>query len=47
MCLDYHGPMSDPALRLLTEEEYLRSEELSPVRLEYVDGFVFAQAGAS
>ena len=43
----YHGPMSDPALRLLTEEEYLSTEELSPVRREYVDGFVYAQAGAS
>ena len=39
--------MSDPALRLLTEEEYLGTEELSPVRREYVDGFVYAQAGAS
>ena len=39
--------MSDPALRLLTEEEYLSTEELSPVRREYVDGFVYAQAGAS
>ncbi len=39
--------MSDPALRLLTEQDYLASEELSPVRREYVDGFVYAQAGAS
>lgn len=39
--------MSDPALRLLTEEAYLRSEEFIPVRREYVDGFVYAQAGAS
>jgi Uma2 family endonuclease len=39
--------MSDPGLRLLTEEEYLSTEELSPVRREYVDGFVYAQAGAS
>lgn len=39
--------MSDPALRLLTEAEYLASEALSPVRREYVDGFVYAQAGAS
>ncbi|WP_168733582.1 Uma2 family endonuclease [Deinococcus sp. Arct2-2] len=39
--------MSDPALRTLTEEEYLRTEEDSPVRREYVDGFVYAQAGAT
>jgi Uma2 family endonuclease len=39
--------MSDPAFRLLTEEEYLHTEELSPVRREFVDGFVYAQAGAS
>ena len=38
--------MSDPALRLLTEEEYLSTEELSPVRRGYVDGVVYAQAGA-
>ena len=31
----------------MTEEEYLSTEELSPVRREYVDGFVYAQAGAS
>ena len=34
--------MSDPALCLLTEEEYLSTEELSLVRREYVDGFVYA-----
>lgn len=39
--------MSDPALRLLTEQEYLASEALSPLRREYVDGFVYAQTGAS
>ncbi|MEF2279702.1 Uma2 family endonuclease [Deinococcus sp. YIM 134068] len=39
--------MSDLALRKLSEEEYLRTEELSPVRREYVDGFVYAHAGAS
>lgn len=39
--------MSDPALCLLTEEEYLSTEKLSPVQREYVDGFVYAQAEAS
>lgn len=31
----------------MTEAEYLASEETSPVKREYVDGFVYAQAGAS
>jgi Uma2 family endonuclease len=31
----------------LTEEEYLALEEASPVRHEYVDGYVFAMSGAS
>lgn len=38
------------ALRKLTEAEYLASEETSPVKREYVDGFVYplhAQAGAT
>ncbi|GAA5512566.1 hypothetical protein Dcar01_01282 [Deinococcus carri] len=39
--------MSDPVLRKISEEEYLRTEETSPVKREYVDGFVYAQAGAS
>ena len=39
--------MSDPALRTLTEEEYLNSELQSDVKREYVNGFVYAQAGAS
>ena len=37
------------ALRKISEEEYLLSEESSPVKREYVDGFVYplhAQAGA-
>ncbi len=39
--------MTDPALGTIPEEEYLASEERSEVRREYVDGFVYAQAGAS
>ncbi|WP_420594588.1 Uma2 family endonuclease [Deinococcus sp.] len=39
--------MSDPAFRKMTEEEYFRLEESSPLRHEYVDGFVYAQAGAT
>lgn len=38
------------ALRKLTEAEYLASEETSPVKREYVDGFVYplhAQAGTT
>ncbi|WP_264776766.1 Uma2 family endonuclease [Deinococcus aetherius] len=37
--------MSDPALRKISEEEYLRTEELSPFRREYIDGFVYALHG--
>ncbi|WP_199698474.1 Uma2 family endonuclease [Deinococcus cavernae] len=39
--------MTDPAFKLISVEEYLRSERDHPVRHEYVDGFVYAQAGAS
>ncbi|CAM3506846.1 Uma2 family endonuclease [Deinococcus frigens] len=46
--------MSEPAYQHMTEEEYLASEELSPVKREYVGGYVYAlhgdtlaQAGAS
>ena len=39
--------MTDPAFKLISVEEYLRSERDNPVRHEYVDGFVYAQAGAS
>ena len=48
--LTYHKAMSDPAFRKVTEEAYLRSEETSTVKSEYVDGFVYplhGQAGAS
>ncbi|WP_102125710.1 Uma2 family endonuclease [Deinococcus planocerae] len=37
--------MSDLALRKISEEEYLRTEELSPYRREYIDGFVSALHG--
>lgn len=46
--------MSEPAYQHMTEEEYLASEEISPVKREYVGGYVYAlhgdtlaQAGAS
>ncbi len=46
--------MSDPASQYMSEEEYLRTEELSPFKREYVAGFVYplhgdtlAQAGAT
>lgn len=39
--------MTDPARRMYTEEEYLNWESEERVRLEYVDGFIYAQAGAS
>ena len=46
----YTNPMSDPAFQRMSVAEYLRSEPDSPVKREYVDGFVYplhAQAGAS
>lgn len=42
--------MSDPAFSRMSVAEYLQTEESSPVKREYVDGFVYplhAQAGAS
>jgi Uma2 family endonuclease len=41
--------MNQPAVRrpLLSVEEYLRLEETSPVKHEYVGGFIHALAGAS
>lgn len=35
------------ALELMTVEEYLRTEETSPVKREYVDGRIFAMTGAN
>lgn len=37
--------MTSSALRKISEEEYLRTEELSPFKREYVDGFVYALHG--
>ena len=40
--------MTDPAYRTMTEEEYLRWDgPREQGKWEYVDGFVYAQAGAS
>ncbi|BDP41249.1 hypothetical protein DAETH_12180 [Deinococcus aetherius] len=42
--------MSDPAFRRMSVEEYLRTEPGSPVKREYVNGFVYpwhGQAGVS
>ncbi|GMA17191.1 Uma2 family endonuclease [Deinococcus metallilatus] len=42
--------MSDPAFKRMSVEEYLRTEEKSPYKREYVGGFVYplhAHAGAS
>lgn len=42
--------MSEPALKRMSVAEYLRTELESPVKREYVDGFVYplhGQAGAS
>lgn len=42
--------MSDPAFKRMSVEEYLRTEEHSPYKREYVGGFVYplhAHAGAS
>ncbi len=34
--------MTSPAFQAMSVEEYLRSEETSPVKREYVNGFVYA-----
>ncbi|PTA67001.1 Uma2 family endonuclease [Deinococcus arcticus] len=39
--------MTDAAFKLVSVEDYLRAERDSPTRHEYIDGFVYAQAGAS
>ena len=39
--------MSDPALQVMSVEEYLRTELDSPVKREYVDGFVYPSHGAT
>ncbi|QFP77117.1 Uma2 family endonuclease [Deinococcus sp. AJ005] len=37
--------MTSSALQKMSETEYLRTEELSPFKREYVDGFVYALHG--
>ena len=39
--------MSDPAFKAMSVEEYLRTEETSPVKREYVGGFVYPLHGAT
>ena len=39
--------MTEPVFRKLTEDEYLRLLEETEVKYEFVDGFIYAQAGAS
>ncbi|WP_293913234.1 Uma2 family endonuclease, partial [Deinococcus sp.] len=39
--------MSDPAYRTMTEAEYLSWDGPREGKWEYVDGFIYAQAGAS
>ncbi|CAM3944724.1 Uma2 family endonuclease [Deinococcus frigens] len=39
--------MTEPAYQTMTEEEYLRWDGPRDAKWEYVDGFVYAQAGAS
>lgn len=39
--------MTDPAYRTMTEQEYLSSDGPRDGKWEFVDGFVYAQAGAS
>ena len=39
--------MTDPAFRTMTEQEYLHWDGPREAKWEYVDGFVYAQAGAS
>ena len=39
--------MTVPAFKLVSVEEYLRSEQDNPTRHDYIDGFLYAQAGAS
>lgn len=39
--------MSSPAFKAMSVEEYLRTEELSPIKREYVGGFVYPLHGAT
>ncbi|QFP77118.1 Uma2 family endonuclease [Deinococcus sp. AJ005] len=39
--------MTEPVYRTMTEEEYLRWDGPRDAKWEYVDGFIYAQAGAT
>ncbi|CAM3671183.1 Putative restriction endonuclease domain-containing protein [Deinococcus saxicola] len=39
--------MTEPTVRTMTEEEYLRWDGPRDAKWEFVDGFIYAQAGAS
>jgi Uma2 family endonuclease len=39
--------VANPSLNYISPEEYLKAEELSPIKHEYRDGEVYAMAGAS
>lgn len=39
--------MAGPAFKRVSVEDYLRSERDNPTRHDYIDGFLYAQAGAS
>lgn len=41
----YHEPMTDAAFRAMSVDEYLRTEEHSAVKREYVHGFVYPLHG--
>ena len=39
--------MSEPSREMFSKEEYLRLEQTSPIRHEFVGGFLYAMAGGS
>lgn len=46
-CDEYHKAMSAPTFKPMSVEEYLRTEEASPFKREYVGGFVYPLHGAT